>query len=254
MSTDVDIKDLTEIFAALAAPFPPDQVRTKPGGGGRQISYITDRMVQNRLDEVIGPWNWWDRYRETKDGICCTLTIRLPDGQELSKENGAGFEDMTAEDDSEKSGYSNSFKRAGVRFGIGRYLYRDGVPGFAQHLHGGQRPAGPGPARLPDPMDRLQPTDHPRPPERPQEPRREPQGQNGHQGHQGDGRADLDGIRKGGALFAWCRKREDAGEKGMLRRVSDYGKEKGFPDRMVQWSEAEVLETCLVIRSWGDGQ
>jgi hypothetical protein len=39
---------------------------------------------------------------------------------------------MSDEGDDDKSGFSDAFKRAGVKFGIGRYLYRDGVPGWVE--------------------------------------------------------------------------------------------------------------------------
>jgi hypothetical protein len=119
-----------DIFQALARQFPKDCERTRDQGG-RTLTYITARSVQNRLDEVIGPENWWPHYEETKDGIKCTITIRLPDGREVAKEDGGGFATaMKAEDDVEKSGYSDALKRAGVAWGVGRYLYKDGVPNF----------------------------------------------------------------------------------------------------------------------------
>ena len=37
---------------------------------------------------------------------------------------------MSDSGDDDKSGYSDAFKRAAVKFGVGRYLYRDGVPSF----------------------------------------------------------------------------------------------------------------------------
>jgi hypothetical protein len=39
---------------------------------------------------------------------------------------------MSDEGDDDKSGFSDSFKRAAVKFGIGRYLYKDGVPRWAE--------------------------------------------------------------------------------------------------------------------------
>src|SRR5208337_5175490 len=46
-----------ELFAALAAPFLPEEVRVR-SQGARQIQYITARTVMNRLDDVLGPANW----------------------------------------------------------------------------------------------------------------------------------------------------------------------------------------------------
>lgn len=130
-----------EIFAALAAPFGKDEVKSRPGKGGIQLHYVTARTVMNRFDEVLGPENWEDRYTETKDGLMCRITIVLPDGQHVAKEDGAGFASLPDESDTEKSGYSEAFKRTAVKFGIGRYLYRDGMPPYVRTALGIGQPA-----------------------------------------------------------------------------------------------------------------
>jgi Rad52/22 family double-strand break repair protein len=117
-----------EIWNALAAPFAKEQVKTRPGSRGMQLQYITARTAMNRLDEVLGPENWEDEFGETKDGLSCRITVTLPDGRRVTKMDGGGFADMPQEDDTEKSAFSDAFKRAAVKFGVGRYLYHDGVP------------------------------------------------------------------------------------------------------------------------------
>lgn len=116
-----------EIWVELARPFHPDEVKQLSKGGAK-LDYVTARTVMNRLDAVLGPENWEDSFVEAKDGFCCTITITLPDGSRVSKSDGGGFADMKDEDDSEKSGYSSAFKRAAVKFGIARYLYKNGLP------------------------------------------------------------------------------------------------------------------------------
>jgi hypothetical protein len=75
--------------------------------------------VQDRLDAVCGPANWQDSYTETLKGrLLCTLTIRI-DGEWISKSDGAGDTDV----EGEKGAISDAIKRAGVKWGIGRYLY-----------------------------------------------------------------------------------------------------------------------------------
>lgn len=120
-----------DIFAALVAPFAKEEVKTR-SQAGRQFSYVTARVVMNRLDEVLGAENWWDSYLPLEHSILCTLTIRLPDGREISKQDAGGHAGMTDMGDDEKSGFSDAFKRAAVKFGVGRYLYRDGVPSYRQ--------------------------------------------------------------------------------------------------------------------------
>ncbi|ODU01368.1 MAG: hypothetical protein ABS79_01845 [Planctomycetes bacterium SCN 63-9] len=84
----------------------------------------------NRLDSVIGPENWWDEYTQLQNGILCKLTVRLPDGEEICKSDAGGHAGMSDEGDDEKSGFSDAFKRAAVKFGIGRHLYGEGIPRF----------------------------------------------------------------------------------------------------------------------------
>jgi hypothetical protein len=119
-----------ELFAALAKPFSKSEVRTRPQGG-RQLEYITARHVMNRLDEVLGPENWSDEYEQVEHGILCKLTIWLPDGSTVTKCDAGGHAGMADQGDDEKSGFSDAFKRAAVKFGIGRELYRDGTAKLA---------------------------------------------------------------------------------------------------------------------------
>src|SRR2546421_9121236 len=120
-----------DLFAALAAPFDPSEVKVR-SQSGRQLHYITARTVMNRLDNVLGPENWHDRYVPGENSVLCELTIRLPDGSLLTKCDAGGYAGMADSGDDDKSGYSDSFKRAAVKFGVARYLYRDGVPTYAQ--------------------------------------------------------------------------------------------------------------------------
>jgi hypothetical protein len=122
------------IFTQLGEKFPDEKVLEKKSG---KPHYITARQVMNRLDEVLGPVNWWDEYRSGgSDSILCLLTIRLPDGQELTKCDAGGFAGMADQGDDDKSGYSDAFKRAAVKFGVGRYLRGDGVPQLQSRVDG----------------------------------------------------------------------------------------------------------------------
>lgn len=116
---------MTDIFAALAAPFPQEAVSwraqsmNKDGTKAMALAYIDARDVMRRLDEVVGPANWQDSYIETPTGTAlCTISIRC-DGEWVSKSDGAGATDVEAE----KGRISDAFKRCAVKWGIGRYLY-----------------------------------------------------------------------------------------------------------------------------------
>jgi len=86
------------------------------------LAYITSRAVMDRLDAVVGPENWKDEYHKTPlgNGFECRLSIRMTDGTWVTKIDGA----EPTQIESIKGAYSDSFKRAAVKWGIGRYLYR----------------------------------------------------------------------------------------------------------------------------------
>lgn len=71
-----------------------------------------------RLDDVCGPAGWQCRYPHANGKTVCEIGIKV-DGEWLWKADGAGDTDYEAE----KGAMSDAFKRAAVRWGIGRYLY-----------------------------------------------------------------------------------------------------------------------------------
>lgn len=121
-----------EFWGAIARTFPPDQVKTRPQGG-MNLEFITARTVQNRLDEVAGPENWWCRFEYRNDSVLCELSIRAPDGTVVTKQDAGGYSATKDDGDNDKGGISDAFKRAAVMFGIGRHLYHDpsGIPSYA---------------------------------------------------------------------------------------------------------------------------
>lgn len=121
---------MTFDIAALAAEFPRAAVSwraqsvTKDGSKAMALAYIDARDVMGRLDEVCGPENWSDSYVETVKGrVIATIAIRTSDGW-VSKSDGAGDTDI----EGDKGGISDAFKRAAVKWGIGRYLYAVATP------------------------------------------------------------------------------------------------------------------------------
>jgi hypothetical protein len=83
------------------------------------LAYVTNRAIMNRLDEVCGPFSWQNKYQVETDGaISCGISIF--NGLEwITKWDAADATDIEAI----KGGRSNAMKRAGVQWGIGRYLY-----------------------------------------------------------------------------------------------------------------------------------
>lgn len=111
-------------LSKLKAPFPQSQVSwraqtvSKNGDKALAVAYIDARDVQDRLDEVCGPENWQCRYPHANGKTVCEIGIRV--GNEwVWKSDGAGDSDIEAE----KGALSDAFKRAAVRWGVGRYLY-----------------------------------------------------------------------------------------------------------------------------------
>lgn len=116
-----------DIFEKLALPFSPERVSWRVGSTkadkstGMALAYIDARDVMERLDEVVGPDNWQDRYEIHGGKTICYLSIRFDpiNNEWITKADGAGDSDIEAE----KGALSDAFKRVAVKWGIGRYLY-----------------------------------------------------------------------------------------------------------------------------------
>src|SRR4051794_34998579 len=147
-----------DLFAALAAPFDGHEVKIRAASGGRQLHYITARTAMNRLDNVLGPEHWWDEYVPLETSVICKLTLRLPDGTTVTKCDAGGYAGMADQGDDDKSGFSDAFKRAAAKFGVARYLYRDGVPQFVRErepsVEAPPTPAEPAASPTPPPPSR----------------------------------------------------------------------------------------------------
>lgn len=128
-------------FAALAAPFPPDSVSWRVGTSNKKkrqketgdnfakatkgiaLAYIDARDVMERLDEVCTPGGWQCKYSHANGKTVCDIGVKVDD-EWVWKADGAGDSDIEAE----KGALSDAFKRAAVRWGVGRYLYAVSSP------------------------------------------------------------------------------------------------------------------------------
>jgi hypothetical protein len=117
-------------YKALAAPFSAHEIEWRLQQSGEKngkvwalcVPYVTNRAIMARLDEVVGPENWWNDFRTGPDGgVLCGLTIRTPQGP-VTKWDGApnrsGDPELAI-----KGGLSGAMKRAAVQWGMGRVLY-----------------------------------------------------------------------------------------------------------------------------------
>ena len=136
---------IAEKMAALAAPTPKAETKTRPGrGGSGALTYVDARFVMDRLDSTVGPMAWTDSYRETPGGIECTITIRFDNDSRF----GGLYETASKSDvgiasriEPAKGAYSDAFKRAAVKWGIARDLYDPSSEVYAEEPQAEPKPA-----------------------------------------------------------------------------------------------------------------
>lgn len=111
-------------LSALSKPFSPSAVSWRVGSTtqdkkkGMALAFIDARDVMDRLDEVCGVGGWQCDYPHANGKTVCRIGIKVGD-EWVWKADGAGDTDVEAE----KGALSDAFKRAAVRWGVGRYLY-----------------------------------------------------------------------------------------------------------------------------------
>jgi len=111
--------------AQVAAPFARKQVRWRPermnedGTEALALAYLDARDIMDRLDEVCGV-DWSCSYHFAPDGkTICDIGIRFQPDTWIHRQDGAGDTQYEAD----KGALSDAFKRAAVKWGVGRYLY-----------------------------------------------------------------------------------------------------------------------------------
>lgn len=115
----------------LSEPFDPREVKFKPqlvkNNKALSIAYVDVRLVEDRLDAVMGVENWQDSYDVLNDGsVVCRLALRFGD-QWVTKTDVGSPSEQPDGGDRLKAAFSDALKRCAIKFGIGRYLYR--LPG-----------------------------------------------------------------------------------------------------------------------------
>ena len=123
-------KDARNMQASLAKPFAPEDLEWRlqntieESMRGMAVPYVTNRAIQNRLDEVCGPENWYNEFKPwhsngKKDAQLCGIAIYFEGKGFITKWDGAEDSDI----EPIKGGLSDSMKRAAYQWGIGRVLY-----------------------------------------------------------------------------------------------------------------------------------
>lgn len=120
---------MNQIAIRLQEPFEPEDLewrvqRCGLSNNGKPwvavVAYVTNRAIQQRLDDVLGFAGWQNEYKPSPNGngFLCGISIRSGSDW-ITKWDGA--ENTKVEP--LKGGLSGSMKRAAVQLGIGRYLY-----------------------------------------------------------------------------------------------------------------------------------
>jgi hypothetical protein len=117
-----------ELAAALSEPFALEDIHFKPqaisGNRALAVAYVDARVIQDRLDAVLGVAGWQDDYECRPDGsVVCRLHVKL--GEEwITKTDVGSPSDQPDSGDRVKSAFSDALKRAAVKYGVARYIYR----------------------------------------------------------------------------------------------------------------------------------
>jgi hypothetical protein len=111
------MKNLTELLKPM-----PYQWRVQSFSKNKPscscVAYIDARDVMKVLDDVVGAENWQDDYRVIHEQMFAGIGIFI-NNQWVWKWD-TGTESQT---EKEKGIVSDSFKRAAVKWGVGRFLY-----------------------------------------------------------------------------------------------------------------------------------
>ncbi len=103
-----------ELTGALAAPFDAREVRFKPavvsGNRALALAYVDARVIQDRLDDVLGVTGWQDEYECLPDGsVVCRLRLRLGD-EWITKMDVGGPSEQPDEGDRRKAAFSDALE------------------------------------------------------------------------------------------------------------------------------------------------
>ena len=117
--------NIDTLYKALCAPFHPRAIRWRVKqvyeSTASAMPYVNSRDVQDRLDSVLGMGRWQcDTKPIGENRVAAGIGVYL--GDELGwvwKWDGAGETAI----EGNKGAFSDSFKRAAVKWGVARYLY-----------------------------------------------------------------------------------------------------------------------------------
>lgn len=125
-----------DILAALAAPFDPRLVSwrvghtNQDGTQAQALAYVDKYVVMQRFDDVLGT-DWCNEFDVNPNGsVTCRIGIFL-DGRWIYRADGTAAPKSSSDNSDkadqarkmqEKGTYSDAFKRAARKWGVGRYI------------------------------------------------------------------------------------------------------------------------------------
>lgn len=138
--------DMEKKFRLLKAEEIEVRVKQASEKGVIALIYKTSRVDMDILDETAGAENWADDYKEIHGNLYCGIGIRPAADAPFVWKWDCGVESREDAGNEKKGEASDAFKRAGVKWGIGRELYTAPfifleVP--TQKAGGGYRPSDP---------------------------------------------------------------------------------------------------------------
>lgn len=125
MPNEPTAKPLSE---RLAAPFDPTEIKWKAqavnGMRALAMCYVDSCTVEDRLDAVFGVDGWQDEYTVLPSGaVMCALRCYME--RVAVRKHGASLEPKGyAPNHATREAFSDAFKSAATKFGVGRYLSR----------------------------------------------------------------------------------------------------------------------------------
>ncbi len=113
---------MEKILEKLSKPLTKEDVELRVGSNSAKsftlLLYKTARTDMKRLNDVCPTWS--NKHEiDSKNSVKCSISLYSPAGFWVTRED-VGSESNT---EKEKGSYSDSFKRAGTRWGIGLELY-----------------------------------------------------------------------------------------------------------------------------------
>lgn len=128
----MELKTWEEVKDQLAQPFPASAISWRAGSTSRDkkraqaLPYAEPRVYEDRLNELLGE-NWECRFAPWgEQRVTCTVVLHLKadDGTQVSiRRDSTGEFDSGDKIAQGTTAEAQAFKRACVKFGLGRYLY-----------------------------------------------------------------------------------------------------------------------------------